>query len=114
MFSLAFALGHGYRRRLARGEVDEAALVGNFAVPVQPRQQSERVIGQQLVPKGLLSFQRLDGTAGGQRVRTVQSGIEDLRVEFRDRKQTVLGMLIAPVPSPAADTSSSCIGIQRE
>ena len=67
-------------------------------MPEQPRQQSERVIGQHLVHKGLLSFQRLDGAAGGQSVRTVQSGIEDLRVEFRDRKQTIPGVLITPVP----------------
>jgi len=110
MFPLAFALGHRYRRHLAGGEVDEASLIGNLAVPEQPRQQSERVIGQHLVHKGLLSFQRLDGAAGWQSVRTVQSGIEDLRVEFRDREQTVLGMLIAPVPG-LAQNELTVVGI---
>ena len=64
----------------------------------QARQQSERVIGQHLVHKGLLSFQCFDGAAGRQGVRTVQLGIDDLRIEFSDGEQAVLGVLIAPIP----------------
>ena len=76
----------------------------------QTRQQSERVIGQYLVHKGLLSFQCFDGAAGGQCVGPVQLGIEDLRIEFRDRKQAVLGVLVAPV-ARLAQNELAVVGI---
>ena len=66
--------------------VKEPAMMAKPAVPEKPRQHGQSARGESLIDKRLLTFERFDCRATGQRV-FADGRIGDLRIEFADYPQ---------------------------
>ena len=85
-------------------------MVGNAPVSKEPSQQSESVLSDHLIYKGLLPFDRFRHAAARRRV-IVQSAIHRFRVELKDRSQTRAASSVDLVQGLTQDELAAVRGI---
>jgi|SRR6185312_424451 len=94
-------------RHTASFHIDEAAVVPDFAMTEQPRQQRQSLVCQNLIYERLLSFKGLNGTARGEIVIFVQFWIRNFWEELDHGWQAKVIPAIPDVPGLSKDELSS-------